>query len=273
MKGKKISVLTQLIIVGILLGACGSENVAKTENSAESVGELQETPTIEMTSAPAVETEQGAQTEMQQEMPDSVAAEQNMSADFYYIIEDVFNLIDPEAIVVVGMNENSPLYVGAEVDILSESGRIPSKVLAIEVYKQGLVDYVEMGSNVGVMLEGVSVEQLAPGNLLVLRDQGMVAENAFAIVSMLPMGEEQVYAELSEGQNVDVIMFADSMYADSIKATIITTDILAEAEDGDVVLLGLTFEHPIPFQDRQKVLLRDSNGNSVAAGRFVFGEE
>lgn len=66
-----------------------------------------------------------------------------MSEDFQFIVQDVFTITRENGetgVVVVGVNENSPLYTGTEVDIVSESGTVTAtEIGGIELYKTGIV--------------------------------------------------------------------------------------------------------------------------------------
>lgn len=199
---------------------------------------------------------------------ENTVSEESMSPDFYYIIEDTFSVVDRNDLVVVGINENSELHIGAEVDILSATGRIQTQVLEIEIYEEGLVDSVETNSYAGVMLAGVTKEQVNIGDILVLRDQGFITDEADALVVLMASNADQVFTELSEGQNVQVIL-----YDRPIDATITFIETISEEEDGNLVSVSLKFAETIACQNYQMMAIRDENDNSVAAGRFVFSQE
>ena len=263
---RKLSLSMCALMLGMLLCACGQKTAEPVSSEAEGketvIAESQETSAPEVTEAPE---ETAAPEETQDVITDSVLAVANMSTDFYYIIEDTFELVDREDLVVVGVTENSPLYTGAEVDILSATGRIQSQVIGIENYSEGLVESVESGANVGVMLAGVTKEQVKAGDMLVLRDRGMITDKLVAMLAMVPMGEEQTFAELTAGQNVEIVTFDAP-----VKATVEKVEILSEEADGDIVAVALSLEEMIPCQNYQMVAVRDEAGNSVAAGRFAF---
>lgn len=92
----------------------------------------------------------------------------NVSEDFNFIIEDVFSLIEQDNVVVVGVNQNSPMYSGMEVEIMTPEGRKQTIIGAIEVYEQGIVDGVPTGSNVGVLLIGLTADDIQAGDIIVL---------------------------------------------------------------------------------------------------------
>ncbi len=194
--------------------------------------------------------------------------EESMSSDFYYVIEDTFSLTDRDDLVVVGINENSPLYVGAEVDILSSAERIPTRVLAIELYGKEQVDSVEAGSYAGVLLAGLTKEQVNAGDLLVLRNQGFVTDKADALVTPINKSDDQGVIELSEGQNIQVVI-----YDRPIDATVTSIETTSEAADGNVAFVSLKFAETIACQNDQKMAILDEDGHSIATGYFVFSKE
>ena len=195
-------------------------------------------------------------------------AEDNMSSDFYLIIEDIFSLADGDDLVIVGVNKNSVLCSGAQVDIISSTDRIQTQVLAIEVYDLGIVDSVESDTNIGIMLDDITKNQVNIGDLLVLRDKGMVTNEATALSVMLPVSEEQTLSEFTEGQKVKV-----RLYDSFIDATVTFTETISEEENEDMVFLGLNFEKKIACQNHQTLTIADENGDSLAVGYFMFEEE
>ncbi len=193
-----------------------------------------------------------------------IVTEEDMSSDFYLLIEDTFSLVDRNDLVVVGVNNNSALHTGAEVDVISSTGRIQTQVLGIEKSGLGIVDSVESGANIGVMLAGVTKEQVNPGDLLVLRDEGVITDEATALVAILPVDDNQTVEELTKGQNVKVIMFDTPM-----EATITSVENISE-EDENIVFIGLEFMETFACQNYQGLLIRDENDNLIATGHFRF---
>jgi len=192
------------------------------------------------------------------------SAETQMAEDFYYIIEDVFALQDRNDVVVVGCNRNSKMYTDTEVDILSVDGRIQTQILDMED-ATGKVDCVEEDSNVGVMLSGVTSDRIKPGDIIVLRDQGMVGNEINAMISLTSVGEEQTFVELTEGQTVDVIF-----YDEKIETTILSKELIEETPDGDVLYLKLELEKPVAYVDNQILYLEEQDGNMIGVGLVVI---
>ena len=92
----------------------------------------------------------------------------DVSDDFYFIREDVFSLNGQNNVVVVGMNRNSPMYSGMDVEVVTMDGIKETSIGGIEVYEQGIVDGVPTGSNVGVLLTGLTADDIQAGDIIVL---------------------------------------------------------------------------------------------------------
>lgn len=239
MQKKSICLLTCGLLAATVLTGCRQQEVLEKEDQGKSVIAEE---TIE-----------------EKETPSEIA--ENMSEDFYYIIEDVFVLYDRD-VVVVGVNENSAIYTGAEIDILSVNGRIQSQILGIEMYDAGIVDSAEMGTNVGVWLSGVTKDDVKQGDIIVLRGQGTVADKMTAFVAMMPVGDEMNYAELKEGQDVQIRLF-DTL----LEAKIASTELISEETDGDIVSIELQFTAPVAYVNNQMLVVVDEENNTIAAGR------
>lgn len=149
---------------GLLLGGCGAE---KADNRPTEITEKRETDAAETEAA----SDNAAEEEPEEEHGKPDEAELiygEMTEDFYIEIEDTFALIDRDDVVVVGKVHNSPLYVDAEVDVLSDGYRMETGIGGIEVYGE-MVDCAEPDSNVGVMLTGLGEEDVHAGDIIVLR--------------------------------------------------------------------------------------------------------
>lgn len=98
-----------------------------------------------------------------------------MSEDFQFIVQDVFTITKENGetgVVVVGVNENSPLYTGTQVNIVSETGTITAtEIGGIEVYQTGIVEAAPAGTNLGVELIGLTADDLSAGDIIVLRQE------------------------------------------------------------------------------------------------------
>lgn len=95
-----------------------------------------------------------------------------MNADFQFIVQDVFTITNSgkSGVVVTGVNENSPLYTGTEVNVITETGTItPTVIGGIEEFQKGLTEEVPEGTNIGIELVGMTAEDVSVGDKIVLK--------------------------------------------------------------------------------------------------------
>ena len=88
---------------------------------------------------------------------------QSSTGSFELTIEDVFS-ITGRGTVITGRVSSGTIRVGDEVTI-SPSG-IRTTVTGIEQFRKSL-DYAEAGDNIGMVLSGVSRDQVQRGNTIV----------------------------------------------------------------------------------------------------------
>ena len=158
MKNKKKMVLGIVMCSTLLFFGCGAVD--------KSVSEIQPESNQETNDFEAEEIQVEVETEF---------TYGEMNEDFYLVIEDIFTLIDRNEVVIVGVNHNSPLYVNADVDVLSGDERIETRVGRIEIYG-ATGDAVPEETNVGVLLEGLTKEDIQVGDIIVLRGCNKVLE-------------------------------------------------------------------------------------------------
>lgn len=87
----------------------------------------------------------------------------NNSGSFELVIEDVF-MITGRGTVVTGRVTRGIIRVGDEV-VISPSG-IRTVVTGIEQFRKSL-DYAQEGDNAGILLRGISRDQVHRGDMLV----------------------------------------------------------------------------------------------------------
>lgn len=85
-------------------------------------------------------------------------------------IDDVFKLTIPNKVVVVGVIQEGSVKPGMKLAINAGGEIIPVKVEGIEKGLSNPVNYAQAGDNVGILLAGISKEQISPGDLLLERD-------------------------------------------------------------------------------------------------------
>ena len=161
---KKVWMAGILLSGCLLLGSCSqsSDEGSTAKQEAESAETLEQGTESEKAGSPEETKEE---TESESETNYTYG---KMTEDFYLVIEDTFALVDRDDVVIVGVNRNSPLYVNTEVDVITEDGRIETNIIGIEVYRN-IVNGVEAETNVGVMLAGITTEDIQAGDIIVLR--------------------------------------------------------------------------------------------------------
>ena len=58
------------------------------------------------------------QEQEKEEVVRDTSIENDINETFYFITEDVFEMIDVDGVVVVGVNENSMMYTNTKVDVV-----------------------------------------------------------------------------------------------------------------------------------------------------------
>ncbi len=99
-----------------------------------------------------------------QQIPDTPSPEQPVNtsgAAFHMVVEDVFT-ITGRGTIVTGRVDSGEVRVGQPITI---NGSRPTKVLGIEMFRKTL-DYAQAGDNCGILLEGVSREEIHKGDYL-----------------------------------------------------------------------------------------------------------
>lgn len=190
--------MKRIWMVGIIAGGCLLFNGCKAENAdLEAINsEIEESneaePVKENERKAEAESGNSGQTETE---PETEFAYGEMTEDFYLEIEDTFALLEGGNVVVVGMTQNSPLYVNTEVDVINDGKRLESSIGGIEVYQER-VDGVEAGKNIGVMLTELDKDDVCAGDIIVLRGCENPKEKLISDIS--EKAEEILATEISE---------------------------------------------------------------------------
>lgn len=90
------------------------------------------------------------------------------NATFRMPIQQVFS-VSGLGVVAVGEVEKGSLQPGDRVEITGGGKRLEAEVSALEMFRR-MVSYVEAGDNVGVILRGISADELARGMVLTAAD-------------------------------------------------------------------------------------------------------
>lgn len=93
------------------------------------------------------------------------------SYDFKMHIDDVF-IITGRGTIVVGFIETGACRIGEHVTIQTGAGTIDSTITGLEAFRTHL-DIAYAGQNVGILLRGVTKDQLSKGDILTILNAGI----------------------------------------------------------------------------------------------------
>lgn len=88
----------------------------------------------------------------------------DLSKDFRMPIEDVF-YITGRGVVATGCIESGNVHVGDEVVIMDNNTSLTASVTGVEMFRK-LLDQAEAGDNVGLLLSGVSTDDISSGMII-----------------------------------------------------------------------------------------------------------
>lgn len=94
----------------------------------------------------------------------ATASQQNSAGAFRMIVDDVFT-ISGRGTVVTGRIEAGAVRVGDEILVSGKNGCLPTKVDGLEQF-QKIVETAQTGDFVGVLLRGVTHDQVEKGDVL-----------------------------------------------------------------------------------------------------------
>lgn len=185
---------------------------------------------------------------------------QKMNESFYMIVLDVFEIRD-EGIVVTGVVQNSDLYSGIDVDILTKQGRISTQIYEMEVYEKGIVDYVEKDSNVGIYFKDLEKEDLHPGDLIVLPECGKNCSSVDCIVALVELDDQSLH-NFTENEKVYLFYFSGERFE-------ATANIIEYIED-DMFFMHFDATDNMICCDEERIAIYDANNQLIAAARIIF---
>lgn len=184
-----------------------------------------------------------------------------MQNDFYFIVEDVFSIVEEDEsskVLVTGYSVNSPLCLGARVEVLTSTERISTTIIGLET-KEGLVNAAEEYENAGVLLDIEDRTGISVGDIIVFPNQGSEQSTVDCVVSLLEMGDSGFYS-FSNGEFI---------YANlNITPEMATLSSSTFVEDG-IYKVTLELCNPQYCIDNQIIRLYDTNMQEIAIGRIV----
>jgi elongation factor Tu len=184
--------------------------------------------------------------------------ERDTNKPFLMSIEDVFT-ITGRGTVVTGRVERGQLKLNDEVEIVGIKPTKKTVVTGIEMFKKSL-DYAEAGDNAGVLLRGISREEVERGQ--VLAKPGSVTPHSKFTA--------QVYVLTKEEGGRHTPFFANYRPQFYFRTTDVTGVItLPEGTEmvmpGDNVNIHVELIHPIALEQGTKFSIREG-GRTVGAG-------
>ena len=184
--------------------------------------------------------------------------ERDNTKPFLMSIEDVFT-ITGRGTVVTGRVERGQLKLNDEVEIVGIKETKKTVVTGIEMFRKQL-DYAEAGDNAGVLLRGISREEVERGQVL----------NKPGTVTSHTVFDAEVYVLSKEEGGRHTPFFANYRPQFYFRTTDVTGVItLPEGTEmvmpGDNVNLHVELIHPIALEQGTKFSIREG-GRTVGAG-------
>ena len=177
---------------------------------------------------------------------------------FLMPVEDVFT-ITGRGTVATGRVERGQVKVGDSVEIVGINDTLTSVVTGVEMFRK-LLDYAEAGDNIGVLLRGVSRDQIERGQVLA-KPKSVNPHTKF---------KAQVYVLSKEEGGRHTPFFSNYRPQFYFRTTDVTGIITLEAGTemvmpGDNTVMNVELIHPIAIEQGTKFSIREG-GRTVGAG-------
>ena len=180
---------------------------------------------------------------------------------FLMPVEDVFT-ITGRGTVATGRVERGQVKVGDNVEIVGIKETLTSVVTGVEMFRK-LLDYAEAGDNIGVLLRGITRDQVQRGQVLV-KPKSVNPHTKF---------KAQVYVLSKEEGGRHTPFFSNYRPQFYFRTTDVTGIITLEAGTemvmpGDNTVMTVELIHPIAIEQGTKFSIREG-GRTVGAGSVV----
>ena len=180
---------------------------------------------------------------------------------FLMPVEDVFT-ITGRGTVATGRVERGQVKVGDNVEIVGIKDTLTSVVTGVEMFRK-LLDYAEAGDNIGVLLRGVSRDQVERGQVLA-KPKSVNPQTKF---------KAQVYVLSKEEGGRHTPFFSNYRPQFYFRTTDVTGIINLEpgvemVMPGDNTVMNVELIHPIAMEQGTKFSIREG-GRTVGAGSVV----
>ena len=180
---------------------------------------------------------------------------------FLMPVEDVFT-ITGRGTVATGRVERGQVKVGDNIEIVGIKDTLTSVVTGVEMFRK-LLDYAEAGDNIGVLLRGITRDQVQRGQVLV-KPKSVHPHTKF---------KAQVYVLSKEEGGRHTPFFSNYRPQFYFRTTDVTGIITLEAGTemvmpGDNTVMTVELIHPIAIEQGTKFSIREG-GRTVGAGSVV----
>ena len=179
---------------------------------------------------------------------------------FLMPVEDVFT-ITGRGTVATGRVERGQVKVGDNVEIVGINDTLTSVVTGVEMFRK-LLDYAEAGDNIGVLLRGVTRDEIERGQVLA-KPKSVNPHTKF---------KAQVYVLSKEEGGRHTPFFSNYRPQFYFRTTDVTGIITLEAGTemvmpGDNTVMNVELIHPIAIEQGTKFSIREG-GRTVGAGNI-----
>ena len=180
---------------------------------------------------------------------------------FLMPVEDVFT-ITGRGTVATGRVERGQVKVGDNIEIVGIKDTLTSVVTGVEMFRK-LLDYAEAGDNIGLLLRGITRDQVQRGQVLV-KPKSVHPHTKF---------KAQVYVLSKEEGGRHTPFFSNYRPQFYFRTTDVTGIITLEAGTemvmpGDNTVMNVELIHPIAIEQGTKFSIREG-GRTVGAGSVV----
>ena len=180
---------------------------------------------------------------------------------FLMPVEDVFT-ITGRGTVATGRVERGQVKVGDNVEIVGINDTLASVVTGVEMFRK-LLDYAEAGDNIGVLLRGVSRDQIERGQVLA-KPKSVTPHSEF---------KAEVYVLTKEEGGRHTAFFSNYRPQFYFRTTDVTGVITLPAGTemvmpGDNTEMHVSLIHPIAVEQGTKFSIREG-GRTVGAGNVT----
>ena len=184
--------------------------------------------------------------------------ERDTDKPFLMPVEDVFT-ITGRGTVATGRVERGQVKVGDNIEIVGIKDTLSSVVTGVEMFRK-LLDYAEAGDNIGVLLRGVSRDQVERGQVLA-KPKSVNPHTKF---------KAQVYVLSKEEGGRHTPFFSNYRPQFYFRTTDVTGIINLEpgvemVMPGDNTVMNVELIHPIAIEQGTKFSIREG-GRTVGAG-------